>query len=384
VTPPSRCRILITTDAVGGVWTYSTTLARGLARRRYDVVLVTLGPPPRSEQLAGVADIEGVRVEVTDFDLEWTDPEGRDFTRARSGLANIARHVKPDVVHLNSYREALCQWPSPVLLVAHSCVRTWWRACRGTDPDEPRWKPYVARVKQALAACEQWIAPSAAFRDDLQAVYAPPSRGRVIHNGIAVESPIRSKEPFILAAGRLWDEAKNIHAILCVAGELPWPVRLAGSLQRGSHQLLASNIEYLGELPRADLFECMARAGVYVSPARYEPFGLCVLEAALARCALVLSHIPSLTELWRGAALFVEPADRRELTATLQDLCEDNKLRSRLQTAAAQRAARFSADAMVDRYCEIYDELISGNPREGCVEFGTPEFAPAERYACDM
>jgi hypothetical protein len=68
----------------------------------------------------------------------------------------------------------------------------------------------------------------------------------------------------------------------------------------------------------------------------------------------------------------------------LQDLCEDNKLRSRLQTAAAQRAARFSADAMVDRYCEIYDELISGNPREGCVEFGTPEFAPAERYACDM
>jgi glycosyltransferase involved in cell wall biosynthesis len=236
-------------------------------------------------------------------------------------------------------------------------------------------------VKQALASCEQWIAPSAAFRDDLQALYAPRSRGRVIHNGIAVESPVRCKEPFILAAGRLWDEAKNVHSVLCIAGELPWPVRLAGSFQSASRQSSASNVEYLGELPRADLFECMARAGVYVSAARYEPFGLCVLEAALARCALVLSDISSLTELWKGAALFVEPADTRELSATLQDVCEDNQLRSRLQTAAAQRAVRFSADAMVDRYCEIYDELISGKPREGCGEFGTPEFAPAERYA---
>ena len=75
-----------------------------------------------------------------------------------------------------------------------------------------------------------------------------------------------------------------------------------------------------GELPRADLFECMARAGVYVSAARYEPFGLCGLEAALARCALVLSDISSLTELWKGAALFVEPADTRELSATLQGM----------------------------------------------------------------
>jgi hypothetical protein len=65
----------------------------------------------------------------------------------------------------------------------------------------------------------------------------------------------------------------------------------------------------------------------------------------------------------------------------LQDVCEDSQLRSRLQTGAAQRAARFSADAMVDRYCEIYDELISGKPREDCGEFGTSEFAPAERYA---
>ena len=40
MSPPSRRRILITTDTVGGVWTYASTLARTLARRRCDVVLV--------------------------------------------------------------------------------------------------------------------------------------------------------------------------------------------------------------------------------------------------------------------------------------------------------------------------------------------------------
>ena len=60
MTPPSRRRILITTDTVGGVWTYATTLARALARRRCDVVLVTVGPPPRPEQLAELIRAEEV------------------------------------------------------------------------------------------------------------------------------------------------------------------------------------------------------------------------------------------------------------------------------------------------------------------------------------
>ena len=44
-------------------------------------------------------------------------------------------------------------------------------------------------------------------------------------------------------------------------------------------------------------------------PARYEPFGLSILEAALSGCALVLGDLPSLRELWdrRGD---VRPAGR--------------------------------------------------------------------------
>jgi len=368
VTPPSRRRILITTDTVGGVWTYATTLARALARRRCDVVLVTLGPPPRPEQLAELAFCPTVSVEVTDFALEWMDPEGRDFARAKRGLSQIAWQVKPDLVHLNGFREALCNWPAPVVLVAHSCVRSWWRACRGADPDEPRWNAYVARVKEALAACDRWVAPTAAFRDEMLKLYVPPSCGRVIHNGLAGAPIRRAKEPFIVAAGRLWDEAKNVHAVTSIAGELPWPVKLVGPLP-STLSSTSPPVEFLGELPRAQVLEYMASAAIYVAPARYEPFGLCALEAALARCALVLSDVPSFAELWSGAALIVEPENRRELVASLQHLCAEDRMRSRLQAAAARRAARYSADAMADAYCELYDELIGAKTSRRSAQF---------------
>ena len=55
----------------------------------------------------------------------------------------------------------------------------------------------------------------------------------------------------------------------------------------------------------------MARTAVFVSPALYEPFGLAVLEAAQAGCALVLSDIPTFRELWDGVALFVAPVIAR-------------------------------------------------------------------------
>jgi hypothetical protein len=45
----------MTTDAVGGVWTYATGLARRLCMDGREVTLVTLGPAPRREQVETLA-----------------------------------------------------------------------------------------------------------------------------------------------------------------------------------------------------------------------------------------------------------------------------------------------------------------------------------------
>jgi len=97
----------------------------------------------------------------------------------------------------------------------------------------------------------------------------------------------------------------------------------------------------------------MAGARVFASAARYEPFGLAVLEAAQAGCALVLSDIPSFRELWDGAAVFVAPGDEEGWVSALIAAQADPAL----GTAARARAAHYTADAMVDATAAILAQL---------------------------
>ena len=74
------------------------------------------------------------------------------------------------------------------------------------------------------------------------------------------------------------------------------------------------------ELSDAGSVETAPFTAIYASPARYEPFGLGVLEAALSSCALVLGDSPTLREPWSDAALFVPPDDHDALLTALADV----------------------------------------------------------------
>lgn len=364
---PPPPRILMTADAIGGVWTFATALAKALAARGCHINLITLGPrptPAQRRQLAGVADVE---LTTTDLQLEWMDPHGHDLGRARRELAALALRHRPDLVHLNGYREALLPWGAPALVVAHSCVHSWWRACRGSEPDAPEWATYGAAVAAGLAAAAEWVAPSASFRDTVAALYQPPRPGLVIHNGIQAPAQMCRKQPIVLGAGRCWDEAKNLQALAAVAAELPWPVVIAGAQTSGDaggeKRAQSGNLTFTGRLPHAEMLRLLHRAAVFVSPARYEPFGLGVLEAAGAGCALVLSDIPTFRELWDGAALFVAQHDAHALQRALQRVCTDEPLRISLQRRARARASTYGIDIMADRYCDAYASLLAREPQ---------------------
>jgi len=372
MTSSRRAHVMMTADTVGGVWVYATTLARELCRRGFEITLVMLGPDPSREQMSGLRRVRGLTVEHTQLALEWMDPEGRHFARALDQLSAIAKRVKPDVIHLNGYREATGAYAAPVLVVAHSCVQSWWRACRGEAPSEPRWRPYMDNVAAGLEAAERWVAPTATFRDTIERLYAPSNPGQVIWNGIDIRPSTAPKQPFILAAGRLWDEAKNVTLLEQIAARVPWPIRVAGP--SGAHAQTRTDttgVAALGPLPHHGLLDVMARASVLVAPAVYEPFGLTVLEAAASGCALVLSDIPSFRELWDGAALFVDPRDPIALQGVLTHLTRNEPLRAELQRRAKRRARRYSLRAMTDAYVDAYQDLMrsaSRSRRHGLVE----------------
>jgi glycosyltransferase involved in cell wall biosynthesis len=118
-------------------------------------------------------------------------------------------------------------------------------------------------------------------------------------------------------------------------------------------------VRWLGALPPAAISLWYAQAAIFVAPARYEPFGLAALEAALAGCALVLGDIPTLRELWTGAALFVPPDDREQLTHVLGLLIADDELRATFGRLARQRGATFSAARMTTAYRNAYAKVIA-------------------------
>jgi glycosyltransferase involved in cell wall biosynthesis len=363
-------RVLMTADAVGGVWQYALALGSGLVRSGVRVTLAVMGPPPASQREA--ATRLGMQVRVSYGRLEWMADPWRDVDAAGRWLRELEARCAPDVVHLNGYCHANAGFRAPVLVAAHSCVCSWWRAVHAA-PAPAGWNEYRARVSRGLSAAGVVIAPSAAMLDALRREYAAAmEHARVIPNGATLAAPGSggsrrgrasvAKEPCILAAGRLWDEAKNIQALCAAAPRLAWPVYVAGdACSPDGARARTSGVRPLGRLEPSVLQSWLARASIYALPAKYEPFGLSVLEAALCGCALVLGDIPSLRENWSGAAVFVPPDDARALAAALARLISDPHERDRLGATARTRAAAFTPERMVAAYLDTYQELLAAS-----------------------
>lgn len=354
-------RVLMTADAVGGVWHYALELARGLAGSDVEVVLAVLGDRPSPEQELAAAAIEGVALAHGAFALEWMPGAERELIAASSWLIGLEEAFAPDLIHLNGFAHATLSWQAPVLVVAHSCVLSWWRAVH--DEEAPAdWADYRRRTRAGLRAADLVVAPTRAFLEQVQALYGPLPRALCIPNGCAAPEPtLAAKEPLIFAAGRIWDKGKNLQALAALAPRLAWPLAIAGAgaPPHGS----GADAPWLGPLPPAAMRQWYDRAAVFVSPARYEPFGLAALEAALAGCALVLGDLRTLRELWEGAALFVPPGDADQLVSALNALADDPELLSMLGDLARSRAQGYSAARMTAGYLDAYAGLLAAPRR---------------------
>lgn len=356
-------KLLMTADTIGGVWVYALGLAQALAPYGVEVALATMGALLTPEQQRAANRIANLTVHASPYKLEWMDDPWDDVRLAGEWLLDLERQLRPDLVHLNGYVHAALPWRVPVLVVGHSCVFSWWEGVWGECPP-PSWDTYRREVRRGLQAAETVVAPTRAMLAALEQHYGPLPPSQVIPNGSAPPCiPEEPKQPYILSAGRLWDAAKNVAALEAVAPRLAWPVYVAGEAQHpagGSVPL--HSLHGLGRLTPEELAPWFGCAAIYALPARYEPFGLSVLEAALVGCALVLGDIQSLREVWGDAALFVDPNDPAALEATLNDLSADPQRRRRLAAKSTRRAQRYSQTTMAARYWSLYQSLRAAAP----------------------
>jgi len=354
----SRLRLLLTTDAVGGVWTYSLELAAALAAQAdATIVLAVLGPAPTGEQLTRAAAVPGLQLVETGLPLDWTANDESTLRSTAEALAELAACAEADLVQLHAPALAVAGYSQPVVTVVHSCVATWWTAMReGPLPPDFAWR--TALAAEGLGRSNLIVTPSKAFADAVRSTYGLPRLPLAVLNGrTPAPKPVGGSGEFAFTVGRLWDEAKNVAAFDEAAARSSVPFLAAGPLSgpNGAQAQLAA-AQALGLVDEDRLADLFAAQPIFISAARYEPFGLSVLEAAQAGCPLVLSSIPTFRELWSGAALFADsPAD---IAAAVDRLSFDPAERHRLGDAARRRAERFTPDATASAMLEHYRDLL--------------------------
>lgn len=349
-------RVLMTTDTIGGVWTYTMDLIKGLEKYKVEVVLATLGAPLSVSQMAQVRKLKKVILDASNYKLEWMEDPWKDLERAHRWLLQLTFTFNPDIIHFNSYAFDAKFFNAPVVMVGHSCVLSWWREVK-KEAAPPQWKRYAETVRKGLQSADAVVAPSHTMMKYLTDFYGDFNRSEVIFNAgdNSLFKPGK-KEKIVFCMGRLWDEAKNIQLLAKAAKELDYPVFIAGELKQW-HKT-SPNIHYLGKLDKKNVARWLSISSVFVLPAYYEPFGLSVLEAAYSGCALVLGKIESLQEIWKENAVYCDPSDSWELRNAIQMLMSDNSVRQRYATAALNRSAAFNLSVMAGEYFALYSSLL--------------------------
>lgn len=359
-----RPKILMTVDAVGGIWQYALDLASEF-RSRADIMLVVLGPSPTRDQLREAQET-GCALTATSLPLDWIVGDQASVDASGGVLADMAQQSGVDLVHLNHPSAAAsARFPVPVIAVCHSCVATWWQTVRGGSlPEAFMWRTVL--TEQGYRAANRLLAPTQAFADLTAEIYDLPEPPLVVRNGRRIDLPSHHETPdvFVFTAGRLWDEGKNVVTLDRAAARSSLTVIAAGSLTGpNGTRIHVRHIKPAGQLSTAQVRQFLIRRPIFASAALYEPFGLAVLEAAQAGCALVLSDIPVFRELWDGVALFVPPRDDSAFAEAFEWLFQHRNMRHAFGQAARERATRYSAETMCEGVWAVYESVLPGGGR---------------------
>lgn len=355
-------RLLMSVDAVGGIWRYAMDLAGALRETGVETVFVGFGPAPSANQRR-----EANRIGVLEWlpvPPDWMADDEADLDPISDRLTELAHKHAVELLHLNLPSQAVgLQLQIPIVVVSHSCVTTWFEAVRACGLPE-YWLWQKTRNRRGFDRADMVLAPSRSHAAALTRCYGTIDNLSVVHNASSAPCLRPVKECFVFAAGRWWDEGKNGVLLDRAASRIRWPVVMAGACEGpGGEWLAIKHAEHLGELSHDRTMALMSRAAIVVSPSLYEPFGLAALEAARCGAALVLSDIDTYRELWDGSALFADPRDPEALADSLDRLARDADLRAELGHGARRRSSQFTLEAQRDAMLDVYRRAMRASGR---------------------
>jgi glycosyltransferase involved in cell wall biosynthesis len=347
---------------IGGSERHLLTLLPALAERGVDVAFVGLDDP------AGVLEPFYAELPVPSERI----PAPRDLDpRLLARLARTLRSLRPDIVHTHLVHADV-----------YGAVRPRAQLVSTKHNPDPFRAGAFRLVERALTRrAARVIAISEAVRGFcVEQVGLPAAKVEVVHYGLdelprpwAQNPPLDLGAPLLLAVCRL-EPQKGLEtavralaalpdATLLVLGEGPQRPELealARSLGVGNRLLLPGRVGDVASLYR--------RSDVLVHPARWEGFGLAMLEAMLAAKPVVAARAGSAPELVEEGrtGLLVPVDDDRALAEALASLLPDPGRAALLGRAGFERArSEFSVARMADRTVAVYESVLRQSRRDG-------------------
>ena len=266
-------RLLMTTDTVGGVWTFTSELSAELLGHGHAVAIVSFGRLPSDAQSDWATTLHAAYPQSFQFTastapLEWSQENPKAWTEGEAVLKNLTATWHPDLLLSSQFCFGAADLGLPRVVVAHSDVLSWARACKLAALSPTPWlQQYKALVQDGLSQAEAVVAPTAAVLAELSLNFALPRGGTVIPNGRkvpeAADPPARKLQA--VSAGRLWDEAKGLD--LLRSCELPLPVLVAGETEFEGETLpsMPPGIHLLGPLAEEPLQRLLRESAMYLA-----------------------------------------------------------------------------------------------------------------------
>jgi len=291
---------------------------------------------------------------------------GHDW-RSLHAHVSALREARPDIVHANLSSPWSCQYAIAAAgLLRHPRVVAVYQL-----PRSPRSRRQLELKRLSARAVDRHVGVGKRTSREIEELVGLPSGSVLtIHNGVPDEKPATAARPrpgpLIGAIGRLEPQKGYdvlIHALAQV--EDATLVLVGDGGERSALEQLASRLGVADRLHWVgwsdDARGYLETFDVFAFPSRFEGFPLAVLEALLARRAVVASDVGSTAEAVRDGetGVLVPPENPAALAAAIRKLLAEAELRQRLGEQGRRLVLdRFTADHMTRRFESLYAELL--------------------------
>jgi len=344
--------------------------------RSAGVELAVIAPPrgPLAEQLAARG------VEVVPLAFRGSVGNRLPQRRLREELSRILARRKPALLHANSLAMGRLSGPVAADLalpsIAHlrDIIKLSARAVADLNRHTRLLTASEAtrsfHVDQGLAAEKTHVLYNGVDLDE----FRPRPKSGYLHRelGLAPETHLvgtigqislrKGQDVLVEAASSLARKLPNVHYL--IVGERwsdkPESRGFESELRAAANGRLASRLHFLGF--RRDVNQVLNELCLLMHPARQEPLGRVLLEAAASGLAVVATDVGGTAEIFprhREAARLVPPDDPDALAAAVLELMGNEPLRASLGAAARRRAQEaFSVERAATRLVEHYRQVM--------------------------